>query len=324
MHTHRRLHGQMIDRLQAREKERERYEPNNVFNVWRTVRSNHFHEINWFYFAGVAGDQCVCVSAIANYIADSTRLDGMWCAQRQRVANVAETETNGIFSIKKKGVLIEMHDKERKVEEYFHFLFFVGSFFFVGSRSKWNAVLCQKSNDNFMFYNFYFIQPFTTTMNMSWNEELITSPIDNMYWRSPNIYLKLNWTQFDNAVLRLSFVSIVHFNIRIHIIFFLIQITLWLNTDRLHSLWRSPHTKTMWNWQFKSIVSWIPIFYFFFSVFSVDHEVFLSSSLRAHEKASVGGKLKRKKKIALDCDCDSGRIIHMVSEALRNCREMKL
>lgn len=113
-----------------------------------------------------------------------------------------------------------MHDKERKNEEYFHFWFFVGSFFFVGSRSNWNAVLCQKSNDNFMFWNFHLIQPLTTTttMNMSWNEESITSPIDNMYWRSPNIYLKLNWTQFDNAV-RLSFVLFVHFNIRIHVFF---------------------------------------------------------------------------------------------------------
>lgn len=132
-----------------------------------------------------------------------------------------------------------MHDKERKVVE--HFFLLDSSFFQTGMWSfaeNRMTILC------FIIYTF--IQRLRRPWIWAETEELIISPIDNMYWRSPNIYLKLNWTQFDNAVPLSFFVLFVHFNILNSYPFSLskIQITHWLNTDWLHSLWRSPHTKT--------------------------------------------------------------------------------
>lgn len=181
----------------------------------RTVRSNHFHEINWFYFAvcrPISVCVCGCMRAQARQLYHrfySMVLCDAAAAGAGAQPNVAKHRNEWNFFIKKK-FHIKMRDKERKVEEHF----FIPSFFFgsaaaipleCGPRPKieWHIIssCCHRHECE---------HEKRRRINK-------TSSIDKMYWQSPNICLSLKCSIELNSIKRLAAVTaaaVCHIQIR--------------------------------------------------------------------------------------------------------------
>lgn len=121
--------------------------------IWRTVRSNHFHEINWFHFA-VCRPMSVCVRPP---IISPIQLDGgMW----YRPMSLNQLEWN--FFIKKKHTRrIKMRDKEKGKRR--------GTYFCPPSSSPAHDQIGMRSfaQNRMTFYGFVSLVAVVVAMNMN-------------------------------------------------------------------------------------------------------------------------------------------------------------